>query len=305
MRLSGNDPAVGRGSLVTVACAAALAAAAGTAAASDHPANVNWPEYLPAMEGGAQVQPGRVPFCRKASVRCIDSQMRRMRSLQRRLGCDHRGVFATTYLELTREIRFTRSRRPGFFDDWNYLFREVAAFANVYFNSVRAWDEGRDVPEAWRIAFETARAGDANAAQDMLLGINAHVQNDMPFVLASLGLRKPGGESRKPDHDAANAILGWAYERVVTSVADRYDPVVRTTNARATFADDVLGLEMVKGWREGVWRNAERLLGARDDAERREVAQQIEDHAAAWARSIAAPQMPGYRAQRDAYCAAR
>ena len=70
-------------------------------------------------------------------------------------------------------------------------------------------------------------------------------------------------------------------------------------------ADDVLGLEMVKEWRENVWRNAERLLNAKDEQERREVAQQIEDNAAAWARNIAAPEQPGYRAQRDAYCAAR
>ena len=281
---------------------AALLGCAAVARASEHPANVNWPEYLPAMEGGAEVQHGPVPYCRRATVRCIDAQLRRMRSLQHRLGCDHRGVFTTTYLELTREIRLTWTRRPGFYRDWRYMFREVAAFANVYFNSVRAYSEGRDVPDAWRIAFETAASGDANAAQDMLLGINAHVQNDMPFVLASLGLRRPDGETRKIDHDRANAVLDWAYERVVQSVAERYDPIVRTTNAEWNPADDVLGLEMVKGWREGVWRNAERLLGAETDAERREVAQEIEDHAALWARQIAGPQMPGYRAQRDAYC---
>jgi Family of unknown function (DUF5995) len=31
------------------------------------------------------------------------------------------------------------------------------------------------VPAAWRIAFETAASRDVTAAQDMLLGINAHV----------------------------------------------------------------------------------------------------------------------------------
>ena len=289
---------------LVVACVAAVALAV-PAHASDHPANVNWPEYLPAMDGGAQAQPGRIPYCRRASVRCIDAQMRRMRRLQTRVGCNHRGVFATTYLELTREIRLTYTRRPAFYRDWRYMFKEVAAFANVYFNTVRAYWEGREVPEAWRIAFETADRGDVNAAQDMLLGINAHVQNDMAFVVASLGTRRPDGETRKIDHDRANQVLDWAYERVVSTVADRYDPLVRTTNASWNPADDVLGLEMVKEWREMVWRNAERLLNAKNDAERREVAQQIEDNAAMWARNIAAPQQPGYRAQRDAYCASR
>ena len=62
---------------------------------------------------------------------------------------------------------------------------------------------------------------------------------------------------------------------------------------------------MVKQWRENVWRNAERLLAAKDDAERKQVADQIKQYAGGWAQMMANPvQAPGYRAQRDAYCAA-
>jgi hypothetical protein len=49
----------------------------------------------------------------------------------------------------------------------------------------------------------------------MLLGINAHVQNDMPFVIAALGVRQPDGTSRKPDHDLVNEVLNRGYEPVV------------------------------------------------------------------------------------------
>jgi hypothetical protein len=62
---------------------------------------------------------------------------------------------------------------------------------------------------------------------------------------------------------------------------------------------------MVKGWREGVWRNAERLLDAKTKAERLQVTESIETNAATWAKLIAAEGNggpPGYRAQRDAYC---
>ena len=38
---------------------------------------------------------------------------------------------------------------------------------------------------------------------------------------------------------------------------------------------------------------------------RRQVMDSIETNPAAWARMIAAPQQPGYRARRDAYCASR
>ena len=60
---------------------------------------------------------------------------------------------------------------------------------------------------------------------------------------------------------------------------------------------------MVRVWRELVWRNAERLLDAKTDAQRQVVANQIQTNAALWAQGIAAVQAPGIRASRDTYCA--
>jgi hypothetical protein len=137
----------------------------------------------------------------------------------------------------------------------------------------------------------------------MLLGINAHVQNDMPFVLASLGLQTRNGKSRKHDHDAGNGALNRGYDEVVGAVRRRYDESLDLTNPAQLPFDDVAGLEMVRGWRELVWRNAERLVAAETRAERRQVAQQIESYAEAQAEMIAATSVPGYGATRDAYCA--
>ena len=255
------------------------------------------------MPSSNAVQPGSVPYCRKSSIKCIDTEVKRLAGAQHKFGCDHRGVFATTYLELTRQLRDTLRVRPRFFNDSKYLYTEDALFADIYFNTLHDYDLGKPVPPAWQIALDAARNLDVNAAQDMLLGINAHVQNDMPFLLAALGQRTKDGTTRKPDHDKMNEILDAAYERVVRQIEDRFDPILSLTNARWTFADDYAGIEMVKQWREQVWRNAERLLAAKTPDERAQVAQQIQDYAAGWARMIANPiQEPGYRAQRDAYC---
>jgi hypothetical protein len=270
-------------------------------AASDWP-NLPWTDLLPPAPSSSDVQPGPVKHCRKAKQRCIKGVIKRLRETQNRLGCDHRAVFATTYLQLTKQLAVAL-RDPDFFDYRRYLLTQATEFSNVYLRALRAYDRGEPVPEAWRVSFETAAAGDANGAQDMLLGINAHVQNDMPFVVAALGLRAPGGGSRKPDHDRVNQVLNAAYEAVVAAVTRRYDPQVGLTNSPLTPLDDAAGLELAKGWREGVWRNAERLMNAASDAERAAVAQQIEQHAGVWARLIAAAQQPGYRAQRDVYCA--
>lgn len=291
----------GRRAALAAAVVAAIVPAAGAVASPDP--GIHWESYLPDMPPLEGPQPRAVPGCRRATVRCIDTEIRRLRRAQRRLGCDHRGVFATTYLELTKVLRKRVRERPRFFRFPRYLYVEDALFADVYFRTLRRYARGRPVAPAWRIALDTARYGQVNAAQDMLLGINAHVQNDMPFVLAALGLTTRDGRSRKPDHDAVNEVLDEAYAPVVRAVTDRFDPFVATTNAGWNPLDDIAGLEMVRGWRDAVWRNAERLIEARGSGERARVADQIRRQAALWAQSIAAPQQPGYRSTRDAYCA--
>ena len=293
------------GRISIAAALAALAIGAGTSARAET-VNVPWSELLPPLPSSADVQPRGVRFCRTAKPRCVRVTIRRLRRLRNRWGCDHRAVFATTYLELTKQIwddmRAGRIRR-GMIDP-HYLYIEDAVFANFYFRTIRAWRRGKPVPEAWRIAFETAASDDKGAVQDMLLGINAHVQNDMPFVLASMGLRTQDGRSRKPDHDFTNATLNRGYPRVVRAVRNRYDSAMDVTNPPFLPADDLLGLELTRTWREGVWRNAERLANADTRAERTRVARSIEDAAAVSARLIAAGGIPGYAATRDAYCAA-
>lgn len=284
--------------VVAVTALSALPAAAGAASLPLH-----WESALPDAPP-AGPEPRAAPGCRRATIRCIDSQLRAMRRLQRALGCDHRAVFTTTYLVLTQEIRRAAARRPSIFRDLPYLYREVAMFASFYFRAIRADRAGRPVPEAWRIAFDTASSGEVNAGQDMLLGINAHVQADMPFVMARLGLVDRGGRSRKPDHDIGNDVLAAAYQRVIDAVTDRFDPLLATTNASWNPVEDIAALEMVRGWRENVWRNAERLVAARDAAERARIGREIQEAAATWARLMATPQQPAYRATRDAYCAA-
>jgi hypothetical protein len=292
--------------VLAIACAVAFGGYAAAAGGSTHPANVHWESFLPAMPSTSEIQPGKVPFCRKATYRCVDEQIKRMKRLQSQLGCDHRAVFATTYLTLTRQYRADLSAgMKKQLMDLKYLYREVAVFANVYFETVKRGKRGQEIAPAWQIAFDTARDGEVNAGQDMLLGINAHVQNDMPFVIAALGLRTKDGRTRKPDHDLVNEVLDRAYERVVSEVATRYDPFVSTTNASWNPGDDVAGLEMVKGWRENVWRNAERLVNASSDEERRAVADDIKARAADWARGMASFQTPGDRERRDSYCRAR
>ena len=266
--------------------------------------NINWTALLPPAGGTTTaVQPGPVPTCETPTIGCIDTTVDRLQGLRDELGCDHRGVFATTYLELTKAIRTLLDDEPNIVTDPEYLYTEDALFANFYFDEIADWEQGGEVAPAWRIALHQAERGQITGAQEMLLGINAHVQNDMPFVIAALGVREPDGDSRKPDHDAMNEALNRGYEQVVEAVRARFDPTMSITNTKLVTLDNIGGLELARIWRELVWRNAERLLKAPTEAKRADVARSIEANAALWAQGIAAVQVPGIRKMRDDYCA--
>lgn len=298
---------VGRGFVAVVLTAALGASVALAPAAPAEVPGIPWTDFLPALPSPAQTQPNKVAHCTEAKLKCVRFQIARMRALRERLGCDFKAVFATTYLELTKVVRDQVIDDPQALKWPKYFFREDALFANVYFRTVRAWERGQveKVPPAWQIAFETAEEGEVLGAQDMLLGINAHVQNDMPFVLAQLGLRDRDGASRKPDHDFVNGNLSVGYEPVVTAVGSRYDEAMSLTNPDWLIVEDIAGLEVVRQWREQVWRNAERLVNAKTDAERQRVAESIHLYAAQWAQGLAAVQVPGIRAERTSFCEAQ
>ena len=284
-----------------MACAAALSGADPARAQSTDP--LPWTDMLPALPTASNPQPGPVPNCRVATVRCVERAARRMRRMADGFRCDHRGIFPTTYFHVTRLIAKKIREQPEFFDDNEYLIYEAQVFANYFYRAYRRQARGLPIPPAWQVAFDAWESSDVNAVQDMMLGINAHVQRDMPFVLAELGLRKPDGSSRKPDHDLENRILAEAFQPILDEIGARYDDMATTIDSDPSPVDDIIGLQLTRTWREGVWRNAERLLNARNQVEWDQVAWSIELNAEQWARHIALVEIPGYRTRRDAHCA--
>jgi hypothetical protein len=242
--------------------------------------------------------------CPEGSVRCpegaVAEMYRRWRPLNNR--CDHKAVFALTYLRTTEEFVRTVGADPHFFSDTPWVNWEDRVFAQLYFNPADAWRNHGPVPGAWRVAFEATESADVTGVGDLLLGMNAHIQRDLPFALAHVGLVRPDGQSRKADHDKVNQFLDRVATRLQQELASRYDQLFVAT-AGAGPVDEPAALQGVRTWREIAWRNAQRLVNARSDDERAHVARSIDDYAESQARSIlAANTVPGYGPTRDAYC---
>ena len=121
-----------------------------------------------------------------------------------------------------------------------------------------------------------------------------------------MGLVRPDGTSRKADHDRVNVILNRVTDDILAEIARRFDPTVDDTDLPTTL-DAAALFQLLAGWREKAWRNAELLATAPTAAARELVVAAIEDDAAAEARAIALstaypPLLGGSRA-RAAFCA--
>ncbi len=291
--------------LATVlACVTELTAA--EPAQADDPTFVDWTSLLPSFTDA--YDPTSANECVAGKPACIDKTIREMRRRFDPLGqaCVHNSVFALAYLRTTQTYKWARDQE-GFFIDTPYVNHEDAVFAKYYFDAYDNWANGQrsKVPQAWLIALDAANGREVSGSGDLFLGMSAHVNRDLPFVLASIGLTFPDGTSRKADHDKVNQFLNAVLDPLLAEEAARFDPA--TDDARDPL---LLGytstFQLLAAWRETAWRNAERLVNAPDAAARAQVAQSIEDYATGIAQTLklADAYVPPFTTttSRDNYC---
>ena len=289
-----------------VAAMAAVAPATAQVQGSDL---VPWPQALPPAEVPNDVQAHGVQHCRRASIRCVAGLERRLERQFEKFNatCDHRAVISYSYLEITRGLLVDlRGPREGaLVKHRRWMAYLITNFSNRYFRAFRRYARGLPVTPGWQIALDTATKADASAGQEVLMFSSVHVQHDLPFAYAKMGIETRSGKSRKLDHDAVNAVNARVFDGIEKYIAAHYDPAFSLIDMPFVPFEEVGTLELIKSWREQGWRSAERLLAAKTPAERAEVAEQIRTSSTAWAEMMSSGGAPGYRETRDEYCLAQ
>lgn len=269
---------------------------------------VAWSAYLPGWTD--EYVPSSENDCVAGRNNCLRATLSEMSRIADSAAdrCGHDAVFARAYLRMTQLYGHTR-QIPGYYEDIPAMNHVDAVFAKYYFDAYGNWTDGNRaaVPQSWLIALDAARDKTVTGSGDLLLGMNAHINRDLAFVLAATGLIAPDGSTSKQDYDAVEAWLYDATAPLMAEFAARFDPTMDDSN-------DPVGagywttFQAVSGWRENAWRNAEALVSAPSPAARAAVAAAIEAEANAVAQSLLLAQ--AYRAPltsttaRDAYCSA-
>jgi hypothetical protein len=295
-------------STVLVLVTAVLFSPVGSRAANaEDPPYVDWPRLLPGLTH--TFDPTSENVCVAGKPQCIDAVVKEMQRRFSPMGksCHHNAVFALAYLRTTQTFRWA-SNQPGYFMDAPWVNHEAAVFAKYYFNAYDGWVAGRrdQVPEAWRLAFDAAASSQISGSGDLMLGMSAHINRDLPLALAAIGIATPDGRSRKTDHDKVDQFLNKVTEPLLAEEAARLDEGMGSVQTPYGIGHTAL-FQQVQAWRERAWRLAELLTEAPTPEARALVVQEIETTAAAEARSYIAANSylpPATTTDaRDAYCA--
>lgn len=201
---------------------------------------------------------------------------------------DRRSIFVTLYGVVSAEMRDRVARRA--FEDSEWVHRYAVAFANLYREALDDYDAGNRerVPKAWRLCFDAARAQSGLVLTDMLLGVNAHVNHDLPYALHGISI-EPDRDKRYRDHSAVNAVLGAVTERATEQISNLYAPGIAGLDIVAGNLDEVTSAFSLEVARESAWDSALSLANARSDGERNRAMRMIGIRAAAIARLLRAP----------------
>jgi hypothetical protein len=206
---------------------------------------------------------------------------------------DTRRFFHATYLRTTRAVAEEIAR--GGFADAAWLCRWDLAFAELYLDALAADRAGNAVAAPWRVAFDTAaQRPDLPPLRHVLLGMNAHINYDLPQALLSVitpaEFGDPGTVARRAaDHRHVDEVLltrvgAEDLELGTVTKLSLTDRVLRPFNRAAT-------RRLIAEARAKVWANTAILDRARHAGPDPYAARlaQLEELCAARLRELVAP----------------
>eukprot|EP01117_Protostelium_nocturnum_P003700 TRINITY_DN14981_c0_g1_i1.p2 TRINITY_DN14981_c0_g1~~TRINITY_DN14981_c0_g1_i1.p2 ORF type:complete len:274 (+),score=61.16 TRINITY_DN14981_c0_g1_i1:123-944(+) len=167
--------------------------------------------------------------------------------------CDPDSAFALLYIWMTNtSAAYVNS---GYFDDGNQMANFMDIFAHRYLNGFDTYHVNHSTPTGpWQEAYSYSDSGYSSVFENLMQGINAHINFDLGIVVYNLSYVSA---SQKKDYDRINDILEYVAPFALGDIAQRYDPSLSSPVFSATgpIVNAALFAE-----REAAWQNGNFLL---------------------------------------------
>jgi hypothetical protein len=172
----------------------------------------------------------------------------------------HRRTFIDTYRRTTlavgAAVEDARFEDPDWVTDWD------VAFAELYLRAHDADRDGTAVPRPWRLAFDAP--AELPPLRHVLLGINAHVNYDLPQALLAVITDEQFTDGvlldrRRRDHERIDAVLASR----VAAEDDELGSAKTLLDRMLTPLNRLGSKRFLREARQKVWHNTTELQRAR------------------------------------------
>jgi hypothetical protein len=174
---------------------------------------------------------------------------------------DRRSIFLSCYRLMTGNM--LAAIQAGEFRDGQWISALLEHFAGYYFNALQAYEAWPSTaPAVWRVTFDVARDPKPHVLQNLMLGINAHINYDLIFAIADLlepeweKLSQEMREGRYADHCHVNRVIARTVDSVQDTIVERYSPGMDLVDRGFGPLDEWAISRLITAFREHVWRQA-------------------------------------------------
>jgi len=206
---------------------------------------------------------------------------------------DRRAIFLGCYALMTGNMLMATKQRR--FEDDAWVSSLIHHFAGYYFDALEAYDDSASMtPIAWRITHDAAQDPETMAVQNLLLGINAHVNYDLALAVTDLldqewpSLPFEVRESRYQDYLKVNQIIADTVDIVQDQVVERYAPLMEFVDILLGPIDEWFASQLINNWRDEVWQEVIGMLESPLANRREQMRQSLEKIAVKRARLLLA-----------------
>jgi len=185
---------------------------------------------------------------------------------------DRRAVLLGCYQLMTRNM--LTAIDAGEFNDPEWVYVLLQHFAEYYFKALEAYEQDpSSTPAVWRLTFDAATQPNTLALQNLLLGINAHINYDLIFTITDMlepdwaGLGVDERQGRYDDHCHVNRVISRTIDEVQDTIIEPITPSIDLVDKLLGPLDEWAVSTLITRWRDKVWTEAILLLSASGEDE--------------------------------------
>jgi hypothetical protein len=168
-----------------------------------------------------------------------------------------RGYFAAVYRAMTLAVR--DGIEAGSFDDGPRMRRFVAVFANRYLDALAGFQTGIRPTRVWRACFECNERSDRLILQQVVVGMNAHINLDLGVAAAEV-TEGTDIRSMKADFNRINDVIASLLDPIQSAIG-RFSPLLDLLWKVSDRPDDEVLTFSFRVAREQAWQQAVLLAG--------------------------------------------